>query len=77
MSTTTDDFEIDEDIIAGLHPVDEDDEAIQHWLRTEVAATYDAIMADPSRLISAEEVSANLDALYEAWVKKEQQSSVT
>ena len=38
----------------GLRALQERDEAIQHWLRGEVAATYDAMKADPSRGIPAE-----------------------
>ena len=34
------------------------DEAVENWLHTEVAAAYDALKADPSRAIPAEEVEA-------------------
>ncbi len=34
------------------------DEAAEDWLRTEVAAAYDALKADPSRAIPAEDVRA-------------------
>jgi putative addiction module CopG family antidote len=45
----------------GLRALQERENAVEHWLRTEVAATYDAHNADPSR-------AKTLDA---AWVELE------
>jgi Arc/MetJ-type ribon-helix-helix transcriptional regulator len=39
----------------GLRALQERDAAVEHWLRTEGVARYDAYHADPSRLMSAEE----------------------
>lgn len=36
------------------------DEAIEHWLRTEVADAYDALQADPSRGVSSAELRQHL-----------------
>lgn len=44
---------------AGLRALKERDEAVERWLREEVAPTYDAMAADPDRAIS-------LDSLREA-----------
>lgn len=63
-----------EDVMAGFHPIDRHDAAIEHWLQTEVAATYDEVMADPSRLLSHEEVWASLDAMFDACAEKVQTS---
>ncbi len=46
----------------GIRALMERDVALERWLRTEVAAAYDAHMADPSRGISAEEVLARIKA---------------
>ena len=44
----------------GLRALLARDRALEHWLRTQVAAAYDAITADPSRGLSADEVRAAL-----------------
>ena len=49
-------------IRAGLRALQERDAAVENWLRGEVAATYDAMKADPSRGISARRVFAELRA---------------
>lgn len=46
------------------------DRAIEHWLRTEVAASYDAIKADPSRGIDLDAVRARLAARHRAGTEK-------
>jgi antitoxin ParD1/3/4 len=47
---------------AGLRALQEQDLAVQNWLRSEVAATYDAMQADPTRAIASEDVAAALRA---------------
>ena len=47
---------------AGLRALQERDAAVEKWLLEEVAATYDAMKADPSRGISARRVFAELRA---------------
>lgn len=42
------------------------DHATETWLRTEAAAASDALKADPSRGIPAEEVRANFEAKWTA-----------
>jgi antitoxin ParD1/3/4 len=37
---------------AGLRALKERDAAVERWLSTEVAATYDAMQADPTRGVS-------------------------
>lgn len=36
------------------------DRAIEHWLRTEVAAAYDALKNDPSKALTIDQVRASL-----------------
>lgn len=43
--------------------------ALETWLRTEVAATYDEAKADPSSLVSSADVRALLATLHEQTVK--------
>ncbi|MGH7084294.1 MAG: ribbon-helix-helix domain-containing protein, partial [Acetobacteraceae bacterium] len=45
---------------AGLRALQERDAAVERWLREEVAPTYDAMQADPSRAIPAARVLRNL-----------------
>ena len=51
---------------AGIRALQQHDKAIEHWLRTEVAETYDRVKAGTERMISAEEVFAELRARHEA-----------
>ncbi|MEZ5730152.1 MAG: type II toxin-antitoxin system ParD family antitoxin [Burkholderiaceae bacterium] len=46
------------------------DRAIEHWLRTEVAASYDAIKADPSRGIGLDAARARLAARHRAGTER-------
>ncbi|MBX5087873.1 type II toxin-antitoxin system ParD family antitoxin [Rhizobium lentis] len=46
----------------GLRALQERENAVEHWLRTEVAATYDAYKADPSKAKPLDEVWKRLDA---------------
>lgn len=43
---------------AGIRALQQHDRAIEHWLRTEVAETYDRMKADPDRGIPIETVRA-------------------
>ncbi len=43
---------------AGIRALQQHDRAIEHWLRTEVAETYDRMQADPARGIPLETVRA-------------------
>ncbi len=47
---------------AGLRSLQERDEAVERWLREEVASTYDALRADPGRAVPAKEVFDSLRA---------------
>lgn len=47
---------------AGLRALQERDAAVERWLREEVAPVYDAMQADPSRGLSADQVAAALRA---------------
>lgn len=52
-----------------LESVDSDeafDIASETWLRTEAASAYDALKADPTRAIPAEEVRAEFEAKWAA-----------
>lgn len=44
----------------GLRALLARDQAIEKWLRTEVAAAYDELKADPSRALTIEQVRASL-----------------
>jgi antitoxin ParD1/3/4 len=45
---------------AGLRALQERDEAVDRWLRDEVAPVYDAMQADPGRGRSSEQVGNRL-----------------
>ena len=49
-------------VCEGLLALRDRDQSVEEWLRNEVAATYDAMMADPGRGIPVEEVKAALAA---------------
>jgi antitoxin ParD1/3/4 len=46
----------------GLRAMVARDRALEHWLKTEVAASYDEMKANPSRGISVEQMRAKLAA---------------
>jgi putative addiction module CopG family antidote len=48
----------------GLRALFAREEAIEAWLRNEVAAAYDELRADPSRAISSDEMRAHLAELH-------------
>jgi len=45
------------------------DRALEDWLTNEVAATYDAVKADPSTLRTGEQVLESLAAAYRSFQK--------
>jgi antitoxin ParD1/3/4 len=47
---------------AGLRALKERDEAVERWLRGNVAAAYDAMQADPSRALSLDDAFASVRA---------------
>ncbi|MPT47884.1 MAG: type II toxin-antitoxin system ParD family antitoxin [Sphingobium sp.] len=47
---------------AGLRALKERDEAVERWLSGEVAMSYDAMKADPSRAISVDDAFASVRA---------------
>lgn len=47
---------------AGIRALQQHDRAIEHWLRAEVAETYDRVKAGKERMIPIEEVFAELRA---------------
>jgi antitoxin ParD1/3/4 len=49
---------------AGLRALKERDDAIERWLREDVASAYDEMKADPSRAIPVEDVFAELRELH-------------
>ncbi len=51
---------------AGLRALKAQDQAVERWLREEVAPTYDAIAADPDRAIGSEHLRAELLARHAA-----------
>ena len=46
----------------GLRALLARDQAVEDWLRNDVAATYDALKADPSKAVSSGRVRARLAA---------------
>jgi putative addiction module CopG family antidote len=54
----------------GLRALLARDQAIERWLRDEVAAAYDALKAEPSRAVSAAQVRARLAAVPKPATKK-------
>jgi antitoxin ParD1/3/4 len=57
------------DVVAeALRTLDDRDQALEHWLRTDVLEAYDRMKADPSRGRSLEQVRASLAALHDRTV---------
>ena len=54
---------------AGLRALQERDAAVERWLREEVAPAYDAMQADPSRAIPADQVFHSLRVHHANWLK--------
>jgi antitoxin ParD1/3/4 len=61
---------VSEVVRASIRALQERDEAVEHWLRTEVAPVYDAMKADPSRGIAAKAVFDEIRARHAARLKK-------
>jgi antitoxin ParD1/3/4 len=55
---------------AGLHALQEREEAIERWLRDEVVPVYDAMQRNPDRAISGDEMTAALEARHTERLKK-------
>ena len=55
---------------AGLRALQERDAAVERWLREEVVGTYDAMQADPSRAIAADQVFATVRARHADGLRK-------
>lgn len=56
-------------VIEALRTLDDREQSLEQWLRTEVAAAYDSMAADPSRGLSLDEVRARLAATHERTVQ--------
>jgi antitoxin ParD1/3/4 len=56
---------------AGLRALEERDAAVERWLREDVIAAYDALQADPSRAIPANQVFAAVRARHQNRVARE------
>jgi putative addiction module CopG family antidote len=54
----------------GLRALFAREEAIETWLRAEVAAAYDELRADPSRAINSDEMRAHLTELHKQRLAK-------
>jgi antitoxin ParD1/3/4 len=57
-------------VSAGLRALQEKEAAVERWLREEVAPVYDAMEAEPSRAIPADQVVAAIRARHGARLKK-------
>ncbi|MEZ5938366.1 MAG: type II toxin-antitoxin system ParD family antitoxin [Hyphomonadaceae bacterium] len=53
---------VSEVVRAGLRALKERDEAIERWLREEVAPVYDAMKADPTRGVTIDDAFAEVRA---------------
>jgi antitoxin ParD1/3/4 len=57
----------------GLPPTEEREATIERWLVEEVGPAYDAMTADPSRALSAQQVFDTLRALHDERMKRSSQ----
>ena len=48
-------------ILEGLSYLEQSDNKLEHWLRTEIVARWKSMEADPSRGLTSEEVLASLE----------------
>lgn len=53
-------------LLESVEPDEAFDAAAEGWLRTEAAAAYDSLKADPTRAIPAEDVRAHFEAKWAA-----------
>lgn len=56
---------------AGLRALKERNEAVERWLREEVAPAYDAMQADPDRALTTKAVFADIRAKHAAKMKED------
>ena len=54
----------------GLRTLAARDAALEKWLREEVVPTYDALVADPSKAVPADQVFARIRALHAERIDK-------
>ena len=54
---------------AGLRALQERDEAVERWLRDEVAPTYDKMKSNPNRGVAASKVFADIRTRHAAQLK--------
>jgi antitoxin ParD1/3/4 len=54
---------------AGVRALQERDQAVERWLREDVAQVFDAMQADPTRAIPSEDVFASIRARHAARLK--------
>ena len=55
---------------AGLRALQERDQAVERWLREDVARVYDSLKADPAQAIAAEDVFTAVRSRYAEARKK-------
>jgi len=60
---------VSEVVRAGLRALKERDEAVERWLRDDVAPVYDAMARDPSRALSADAVFEDVRARHKERLK--------
>ena len=51
-------------VSAGLQGLQAHDAALEHWLQTDVAASFDQVHADPASVISSEDILIRVKARY-------------
>lgn len=60
---------------AGLHALQDRDEAIERWLRDEVVPVYDSMQRDPDRAVSGDEMIAAYEARHAERLKKRERGA--
>jgi antitoxin ParD1/3/4 len=55
---------------AGLRALQERDAALERWLKEDVVPVYDAMLADPGRALTADQVTAAMRAHHADHLKK-------
>jgi hypothetical protein len=53
-------------LLGSVDPDEAFDLVTESWLRTEAAAAFDALKADPSRVVSSEDVRSRLESKWSA-----------
>ena len=59
----------DELVSEGVRALQERDASIEHWVREEVAPTYDEVEAHPGRVISGDQWFGTIRLLHETYKK--------